>query len=145
MIEQISVIIMFGICSVEDFRHKKIHIIWPLCFSILGMICCLHFRHQSMIETLIAIFPGFAVLGLSFVTNGGIGKGDSLLLMTAGIFVGAAEIIQILVYAVFISSIYALFLYIVKRKNKKYEIAFVPFLFAASVINYLYEILLSTI
>lgn len=129
MEKHLAVIIMLGICSIEDMKYKKIHVIWPVSFAAIGILCWIFVWGQPFAHLFAAGFPGLAVLAISILTKGGIGEGDSLILTAVGIYLGASYTLQILLSAVFLSSIYALFLYIVKGKKKKYEMAFVPFLF----------------
>ncbi len=141
MDKHLAVIILLGICSIEDIKNKQIHIIWPVSFAVIGILCWIFVWDQPIFEIIIAVFPGLAVLAMSYATKGGIGEGDSLLLIVAGIYLGASYTIEILLYAVFLSSIYALFLYTVKKKKQRYEMAFVPFLFISFTGSLLLQIL----
>lgn len=131
MLQQISVLAVLGICSYEDIKNKRIHAGWLAVFAAVGVLLWILEGKRGMAEALLAILPGLFVLLLAFGTRGGIGEGDGVLLMTIGIFLGGADVLQIFVYALFLAGCYALFLFLIKKKGRKYEIAFVPFLLLA--------------
>lgn len=133
MMQKISVLTLLGICSYEDAKHKHIHIAWPAIFAALGTLLCFMEGEQRIIRILPAVLPGLFVLLLTFVTKGGIGEGDGILLMTMGIFLGGTDVLRIFTYALFFAGSYALFLFFFKKKSRKYEIAFVPFLLLAFI------------
>ncbi len=135
MLQNLSVLAMLIIGSLEDIKNKQIHIVWIACFALEGVLCCFFLGKQPaisvIIEIMIDMVPGFLLLLLSFVTKGGIGAGDGILLMAAGIFLGTARVCKIFIYAIFLSAMYAWFLFIIKKKGRKHEIPFVPFLLLA--------------
>lgn len=64
----------------------------------------------------------------SIVTNEEIGKGDAAILSTIGIFLGLKKTILVLIYALFSTIIIGGILLLIRKKNKKYKIPFVPFI-----------------
>lgn len=131
MVQQISVLAVLGICSYEDMKSRRIHAGWLAVFAGAGILLQIFEGKWNMVEILLAILPGLFVLLLAFVTRGGIGEGDGILLMIIGIFLGGAGVLRIFIYALFLAGGYALFLFFIKKKGRKYEIAFVPFLLLA--------------
>lgn len=135
MIQELSVIAMLGICSLEDVKNRKIHILWPVLFTIEGVLFWIFWRQQPIIKLLPAVIPGAAMLVLALLMRQGIGEGDGILLMVMGIYLGAARAFWVFIYALFLSAGYALYLYIIRRKSKTYEIAFVPFMLISFVVE----------
>lgn len=135
MVQELSVIAMLGICSWEDVKNRKINILWPVLFTIEGIMCWIFWWQQPIAKLLPAVIPGFAILALALMMRQGIGQGDGILLVVMGIFLGAARAIWVFIYALFLSAGYALYLYIIKRKSKTYEIPFVPFMLISFVIE----------
>lgn len=131
--QELLALAMLGICSVEDLIYRHIRIKWIAFFAAEGILCRICLWRQPVLELFTAIIPGFLVLLLAFVAKGGIGEGDGLLLMAFGIFLGGAYTLRILMYAAFLAAGCALFLYLVKKKSRKYEMPFVPFLFLSFV------------
>jgi len=139
MVQQISVLAVLGICSYEDIKYKRIHAGWPAVFTAAGVLLRFLEGRQHMAEVLPAIFPGLLVLLLAFATRGGIGEGDGMLLLAIGIFLGGAGVWQVFLCALFFAGGYALYLFIIKKKGRKYEIAFVPFLLLAFIVTRLLD------
>lgn len=135
MVRQITVLAVLGICSYEDIKNKHIRVGWLAFFAAAGIILWVIEGKWNIIEILLAILPGLFVLLLAFGTRGGIGEGDGVLLMTIGTFLGGAGVLQIFVYALFLAGGYASFLLLAKKKGRKYEIAFVPFLLLAFLVT----------
>lgn len=135
MIQKSIVLIMLAACSCQDILHRKILIQWLVYFSIAGILCWMILTKQPVTMLIPGVIPGFAFLIFSFVTHGSIGIGDGILLMALGIYLGAAMTVRIIVYAVFLSAFYALFLYFGKKKGRDYEMPFVPFLLAAFLVD----------
>ncbi len=131
MIQQISVFAMLGICSYEDVKTKHIHTVWLAVFATEGILCSLFLWNRPVIEMIAAIMPGVLIFALSEAVHGSIGEGDGVLLMITGIFLEVSFILGMLTLAVFLSAGYALFLYIIRKKSKKYEMPFIPFLLIA--------------
>lgn len=128
---KLSVLAMLVVCSYEDLKYRRIYAGWLSLFALGGILCCMFSGEGLLPLRITAMVPGLALLLLSFVSGGGIGQGDGMLLMVVGIFLGYSPVLAMLVYAVIFSGIYALFLLVAGKKGKKYEIAFVPFLLAA--------------
>ena len=110
MLPQLSVLTMLGICSYEDLKNRRICVGWLAAFAIEGILYAIFCKEGLSVKMLTAMLPGLLLFLLSFVSKGGIGSGDGLLFMVIGIFLGGA-----------------LYLFVFRKKGKKYEIAFVPF------------------
>ena len=133
MIGQLSVLLLLGVCSYEDLKKKQICTAWLAVFAAEGIIYGMVTGNRMPAETALALIPGCCVLVLSVFTRGEIGQGDGLLLLTMGYFLDAFHICMIFLTALFLSAVYAMFLYYIRKKNRRYEMAFIPFLLAAYV------------
>lgn len=135
MIQRFIVLFMLIVCSKEDILHRRIRVRWLIYFAIAGFLYQMLIKKQSLPVLLLGMVPGFVILIFSVVSHGSIGMGDGMLLMAIGIYLGVVPTVWLIVYAVFISAFCALFLQFVKKKDKDYEMPFVPFLLAAFFIN----------
>lgn len=133
LVNNLSVFVMLGICSMEDIKNKRIQLKWLAGFAAEGIWIWCVLTKQPVLQILAAMFPGMLLSLFSYISQGGIGFGDGLLVMVIGVFLGAADTIQVLLYAVFLSALWALFLFTVKKKGKEHEIPFIPFLMAAFI------------
>ncbi len=131
IVKELSILAMFGICSIEDIKTRQIPVKWITAFAAEACLCRLFLYKQPAIGLLAAIFPGLVILVFAFLSRGSIGKGDGYLMIVTGLFLGVKDTFRIFIYAIFLSFIYALYLCVIKKKSRKYEMPFIPFLFIA--------------
>lgn len=126
--------VMAGVClfiqSIWDIKRKEI----PLWISLgLGgcsffySLCC----QRAWSSFLLALIPGVLCLVVAFLTKQAIGYGDGILLCALAMLYPLEELVEFVFIAVFVAGMVGLMIIIVFRKNRTYEIAFVPFLFLA--------------
>lgn len=133
MLAHVSVLTVLSICSYEDIKHRKVHTGLLLLFTIEGILFWVFAEKRQVVGLVQAALPGLFVLLFSFLTKESIGEGDGMLLLGIGLLLGGACAFRIFLYALFFSACYAVFLLIIRKKNRKYEIAFVPFMFLAYI------------
>lgn len=124
---QLSVLVMLGICSYEDLKNRRICAGWLAIFAAEGLLYWMFCKGGLSVGIIKAMLPGLLLLLLAVGSKGGIGCGDGLLFMVIGIFMGGDCVLTILLFAVILCGIYAFYLSVARKKEKKYEIAFVPF------------------
>lgn len=122
---------MLALCSAEDIRRKRIRLNPLLAFGILGIFLHMLWRMQSIEDLLMGMTVGVALLFVSVLTGGKIGVGDAVLLMVTGIYLGLRQNLELFLYGLFLCSLWALGLLILRKKNRKDSVPFVPFLLAA--------------
>ncbi|MFP4466526.1 MAG: prepilin peptidase [Candidatus Goldiibacteriota bacterium] len=83
------------------------------------------------------IAGGMIFYFLSFFSNGKIGEGDIKLITILGFAVGFAGILEIIFYSFMIGGAAALLLVLMKKSKRKDEMAFVPYISAAFVVQIL--------
>ena len=126
--------VLFGfltVCSLQDMKEKKVKLGVLFWFAILGLVIHLTTFQQSLSEMAGGMLVGGFVLLLSFLTRESIGKGDGLLLMVTGLYLGMRQNMLLLLIGIFLAGICALFLFVFGKKRKKDDIPFIPFLFAS--------------
>ena len=121
------------VCTLTDFKEKKIYGEWLGIFFVLGIIYC-RYLERSAQEIAISMIPGVIVLIVSIVSHEEIGRGDGLMIINMGIMLGIEKNVMLLMISLFVCAIVSLFMIAVKKVGKKYEIPFAPFLMVALVI-----------
>lgn len=131
--------IMAGVClliqGIWDIRTKEIPTWVSLGFGICGFlysVCC--YRNWSCF--CLALIPGLLCLFIGFCTRQAVGYGDGILLCALAMLYTLEEILYIFIMAVCSAGIAGLFLLVIFRKNGKFEIPFVPFLFVGWLCYY---------
>ncbi len=139
VIKELSVLMMLIISSLEDIKNRQISVKIVSCFAAEGILCWIFIWKLPIAGLPAAIVPGIMVLALSCFTKGAIGMGDGVIIMVAGVFLGASRILEVFVCAVFLSACFALILYIIMKKSRKYEIPFVPFVLISFVVEMMWK------
>lgn len=139
LIQSLMVLGLLGISSVEDLRTKKVSVVYLMGFGLLAIYLQMRHIHLSLPSVLGGAALGLVFLGITIIRMDAMGLGDGLVLTIVGIFLGFRESIEIMVIAIFLTAIYALFLILVRKKDKQTEIAFIPFLFISFILVWIYE------
>ena len=128
MMQRVMVLGLLGLCSLEDIRHKRLTIIYILMFGIGGVILHLFAPVCSVYSMLWGMLLGVAMMMLSAATRGNVGMGDGILLVVTGVYLGGSENLALFMMGLLLSALWSLGLLVLKKKSRKEEIAFVPFL-----------------
>lgn len=140
MFESIGAIALLVICSFFDIRWKKIPIWALVAGGIWGLVSigirCVFGRTLLSVAggTLAAILPGAVFLVLSFLTEKKIGCGDGILLIILGVLEGLKMVSLTCCVGLFMQSLFAVGLVLMKKADKQTCIPFVPFLLVARLI-----------
>ena len=128
------VIIIFLILStLLDLRKKEVNISLCISFALLGLIYEIFISKAELLSVILGIIPGIFIILTSMATNEEIGKGDAAILCTIGIYLGLKKSILVLIYALFMTVIIGGILLLIRKKNKKYKIPFVPFILCSYI------------
>lgn len=111
-----------------DLRKKEVNISLCISVALVGLIYEIFISKTDILSIILGILPGIFLMLTSIVTNEEVGKGDAVILSTIGIFLGLKKTILVLIYALFSTIIIGGILLLIRKKNKKYKIPFVPFI-----------------
>lgn len=119
-------IISMVVCTIRDIKRKQVGLGEMSLFMIANLIlaCCEAIECKNMI---LGMVLGVLFLLISIATRERVGKGDAILIMGAGIYLGFIELLVVVFVALLLASGYGFFL-LWKKKGWSYEMAFVPFL-----------------
>lgn len=138
MLETIGVFLMLTVSSVFDVRKKRIPIQVLIAGGIWAVICLTISAVRNGAEVLTGalpgLIPGAGLLALGFLTQQKVGYGDGILLMIMGLMEGGKMVLLAFCIGLFLQSILAVLLVLVKKADKQTQIPFVPFLLTARVI-----------
>lgn len=119
---------LLGLCSLEDVKYRRLTVIYILMFGIVGVILHMFAPVCSIYSILWGMLLGIVLILISIATRGSLGLGDGILLVVTGVYLGGYENLQLFLYGLLLSALCSLGLLVLKRKKRKDEIAFVPFL-----------------
>ncbi|CDA68248.1 MAG: hypothetical protein PUB44_06665 [Clostridium sp.] len=140
--QEIGSIGILAISTFWDIRFKKIPL-YLMAAGILPGLILLGLRlGQStgstfggkLMETAGCFLPGLFLLLLSFLTERKVGMGDGLLLLIIGAMEGAGITGFVFCWGLFLQSLFAVVLVILRKADRKTELPFVPFLLMGRLI-----------
>lgn len=124
----IVITIFLILSTLIDLRKKEVNISLCISVALVGLIYEIFISKTDILSIILGILPGIFLMLTSIVTNEEIGKGDAAILSTIGIFLGLKKTILVLIYALFSTIIIGGILLLIRKKNKKYKIPFIPFI-----------------
>lgn len=113
--------------SYFDIKTKKINIIFLLFFTVTGVAAALFFKQNGVVSALLGALEGIILLGIAYVTKEGIGYGDGMVILGTGLILGWRNNILMFFAGLLFSSLFSIIL-LIKDKNRKKRIPFIPFL-----------------
>lgn len=125
--------------GIEDLWKKQISSLPLLLLAVAGGGISLALGDWGDGTALWRLLPGCVMLLLAWLTRESIGYGDGFVVLCLGCFLDVWEILNICMAALTLSGLAALFLLLVKKKNRKTQMPFVPFL----LVGYGMQLLLS--
>lgn len=128
-VKEASVIIFLAVSGWRDLKTRKIPVLLTAFFGATGAILSA-IAGRSPAELLPALSLGGLFVGLSILTRGKVGMGDSLILLALGTVLEPGELLGVLGLGMIFTVIPALFMLIILRKGRNTELPFVPFLLA---------------
>ena len=124
---------LLGVCSFEDVRSREIRSIIVLLGGVVGISFHVFNAKQSLLSVVGGLIVGILMLILSIASGEKVGKGDAVLIMVTGIYLGFWQNLVLLWAAALMAGVYGLYNIFVHGKNFKSEMPFVPFLLVAYV------------
>lgn len=113
--------------SVEDIRNRRLTLNYIMGFAGIGLALQIYYRNISAMSLIGGIAIGGVVLMLSIATQGKIGLGDAAILGVTGVYLGFQRNMELIILAFFLAGLWSLVL-LARKKNRHYEMPFVPFL-----------------
>lgn len=120
-----------------DIRRREIYFLPTLAAGAAGVIWQFAAGGGELHDVLTGLIPGAAVLLLSFLTGGGIGAGDGIVLCAVSAWIGIWNVIQILGLALTGSFLVSIRFFVAGQRKK--ELPFLPFLMTGFVLWKIFE------
>lgn len=162
---KLLVFLLLGICGYTDLRKRvistrvlliflSISLLWIVFAGLpqLGRSLSLswiagneaaawlekNFCYRLSIGSVIkSLLPGIALLLCSKLLKGAVGEGDAYLIMLTGLMLGGENNLLLLMGGLLLSAGCAVFLILVRKKEKTTAFPFVPFLFLSDILIFI--------
>lgn len=140
--ELLSALLLVSVCMIvfiTDITYMIIPNRIILFFLPLFIIFRIFYPLDHWYHSLIGFLTGLIIIGIViFFSQGGMGGGDMKLLALFGVLLGFEKVIVTFFIAVFIGSVFGLWIIFWKGKTGKYKMPFAPFLVFAAIISNMY-------
>lgn len=123
------------ICAFIDKKQKEIPLFLPIIGLIIGFVLSILAKELSVFQITFGCMLGGVALLIAKLTKQAIGYGDGMILVCTGVALGFWKNLIVLCIAIVICACTCALLMFVKRKKKKDEVAFIPFLFTGYVLT----------
>ena len=120
------VITMLTVEALSDIRTKTISVVRQICFLILAAIFNILFYYQSAASMVGGMGIGALLFLYAFFTKEGIGYGDCLVFMCVGAYVGLLDNMRLLFFSLIVAAFAGIVYSLIKKKNFKEKIPFLP-------------------
>ncbi len=124
---------VLGMCGVEDVKRKELCGNLILLGGILGVVLHLYYGRLEWWDMLGGVSVGLVLLLVSFLTDEKIGKGDGLLIMVMGIYLGLWKNLALVWMASVLAGAFGIYFYLSQNKGRSYSLPFAPFLLVSYV------------
>lgn len=134
LFERTFIMSFLAICTYFDMKYKKIPIILPIIWGVFGVIWNTGIKKlqiEQWIGVLFSVLIGCTLLLFSLWSKEALGKGDAVMFIVIGFFLDFYSTLVLLCTALFLSSFASIYLLIIRRKSKKTNIPFIPFIYTA--------------
>ena len=125
--KEIGTLFFLGLNACIDIRKKQISLVITGIYALAGIIWSLS-HGRELWQILFSMGIGLFFLAISMITKGAFGVGDGLLLLALGTVLDGQELLMTACIGLFASAILAAVFLVVRKKGRKEEIPFVPFL-----------------
>ena len=112
--------------SISDIKTKSISLARLVCYMIVALALNIIMRYQSFISLFGGIIVGVIFLGFGILTKEGIGYGDGAIFICLGAVLGLYDNLRLLMYSLMLAAIDGGIYALVRKKNLKVRIPFIP-------------------
>jgi len=116
------------IWSVWDLRYRVVPF-WQVVFVFgAGLLWQLCQGQLWTTDVLGGLLVGGITGTISWLTQEQLGWGDAMVILCMGVYLGAADCVEALLWGLMAASLFSLYLLVFKKKSSRQSIPFIPFL-----------------
>jgi leader peptidase (prepilin peptidase)/N-methyltransferase len=134
VIRMIAALAGLIVLSAEDLIRKEISLIPVGVMALVGVICSVLAGEWTGIYVLLQFLPGVLVLIFAKISRECIGYGDGWVLLSLGCFLSVDDLAGLCMVSLTCAGMVALFMLLVKRRGRRTQMPFVPFLLIGYVV-----------
>lgn len=132
-IGNVLVALLLVAVAYRDWRTKQISCLGLIVMSILVLILRIVLVEDTVLSTLGGVAVGTAFFLISKCSRESVGYGDCWLILLLGVFLGGKTLIEVVLVATLLASVFSLGVCMIRGWKKNHTIPFVPFLAMAYI------------
>jgi leader peptidase (prepilin peptidase)/N-methyltransferase len=133
-IRGIAALVGLLVLSAEDLRKKEISLPKVAGIAAVGAVCSFLGGSWVDVSVLVQFVPGLLVLLLAWLSRERIGYGDGWVILCLGCYLGAEDIANLCMIALFCAGVVSLFMLLAMHRGRQTQIPFVPFLLIGYIV-----------
>lgn len=118
---------------IQDVRCKRISYIWLLANLPVAVFISLY-ESMDFLSLLLGLIPGTLLLFISFLSRERVGRGDALIVLVVGVYLGVSSCFFVLILGLLLSAVFGTIFVLARHMSMKRDIIFTPFLCAAYIV-----------
>ena len=134
VISQVVLLMFLGVAALIDYKEKELPLVDIGAGFLTGFIFQCITGNLEIREIIFGSLVGVVVMGISKLTREAVGLGDGCMLVATGAFLGLIDNLILLMGALILAGAWSAGLLVIRRKNNKCEIPFVPFMLGGYVL-----------
>lgn len=128
MIELIGCVLLLIPCVIMDLKKRKIPVIYVIVFGVAAIAINLIWKMKSPLEIIFGGALGAFFVLVSLIGRNSIGMGDSLTMVSVGVWCGVFDAIVGVFLGFLAAGIFGVVYMLVQQKGWKSKLPFAPFL-----------------
>lgn len=124
----IFIIFILALLSWQDIKAKSINLVFCILVMVIIVTVNIIFELQSIPLMLSGTGVGVFLLVISVISGNAIGIGDGIVFLITGLTLDGVANFGVLVISLFFSLFVGLYRLIIKKWNRKDEMAFIPYI-----------------
>lgn len=125
-----------GICFYTDIKYRIIRLDVCVITGFLGIVFNIYMDREPL-YILEGIILGGLMYVFSYVLKEKMGYGDCMAVMALGCTVGFLNVVGIMIISFALLWLYCIYLLVIRKKSKKTEIPFIPFMFIGTILYFI--------
>ncbi len=129
--EAFGLAVFYGLTAIDDVRTKSIRVSEVIIFAVIGVLIDVILKPYSWVSIAGGVAVGAVLYIISILTKEKIGKGDAMIVMISGLYLGFMNTVIVLWLASLLAAIFGVIMVRLRGHQIDVEIPFVPFLLVA--------------
>ena len=135
MIRYIGIFILLIPCGISDLRSRMIPVWYVGIFAGLALLYHLTFSEESFVQIAAGTALGLVFVLISRISKEALGMGDAIVIAALGAWCGIKDSLTLILFAFILAGIFGAVWMLVRKKNRKDSLPFVPFLLLSCTIS----------